>query len=176
VRTGDGEREMDEALYREIEQLQEMRMEELRQRYREVFGEQSRTKHKQHLVRRIAWRLQVLAQGDLSERVRQRALAIAKDADLRVQVPPDWIAKRPTAQGRKSEVKDQRLPVIGTVMSRVYRDQTVVVKVLQGGFEYQGRRYRSLSAIAREATGTRWNGLLFFGLTKRGNGSKRAAH
>jgi hypothetical protein len=47
--------------------------------------------------------------------------------------------------------------------------------VLHGGFEYQGRRYRSLSAIAREATGTRWNGLLFFGLTKRGNGSKRAA-
>ena len=60
-------------------------------------------------------------------------------------------------------------------MSRVYRDRTVVVKVLQGGFEYRGRRYRSLSAIAREATGTRWNGLLFFGLAKRGNGSKRVA-
>ena len=173
--TGDREREMDEALYREIEQLQEMQVEELRQRYREVFREESRTKHKQHLVRRIGWRLQVLAHGDLSERARQRALTIANDADLRVQVPPEWIAKGPPAQRRKSEVKDRRLPVIGTVMSRVYRDQTVVVKVLQGGFEYRGRRYRSLSAIAREATGTRWNGLLFFGLTKRGRGSKRVA-
>ena len=165
---------MDEALYREIEQLQEMQVEDLRRRYREVFGEQSRTKHKQHLVRRIAWRLQVLAQGDLSERARQRALAIANDADLRVQVPSDWITKGPPAHRRK-EVKDWRLPVIGTVMSRIYRDTTVTVRVLQGGFEYQGRRYRSLSAIAREATGTRWNGLLFFGLAKRGKGSKRAA-
>ena len=115
--TGDGEREMDEALYREIEQLQEMRMEELRQRYREVFGEESRTKHKQHLVRRIAWRLQVLAQGDLSERARQRALAIANDADLKSAGP----ARIGLPQGAHCpasasvRLKDRRLPVIGTV-------------------------------------------------------------
>jgi len=70
---------------------------------------------------------------------------------------------------------DRRLPVIGTVLSRSYGHQTVVVKVLKDGFEYQGRCYSSLSAIARQATGTRWNGLLFFGLTKRGKGTKRAA-
>jgi hypothetical protein len=165
----------DEALYREIEQLPEMQVRELRQRYQEVFGEPSRTVHKQHLVRRIAWRLQVLAQGDLSERARRRALAIANDADLRVQTPSDWIAQRHPAPYRKGAIKDSRVPVIGTVLQRVYRDQTVVVKVLQGGFEYQGRRYRSLSAIATEATGTRWNGLLFFGLDKRGKASQRAA-
>ena len=65
--------------------------------------------------------------------------------------------------------------MIGTLLSRTHGDQTVVVKVLKDGFEYQGRRYRSLSAIARQATGTRWNGLLFFGLTKRRKGAKRAA-
>jgi hypothetical protein len=44
----------------------------------------------------------------------------------------------------------------------------VVVKILTDGFEYEGRRYASLSAVARAATGTRWNGWLFFGLTPRG--------
>jgi Protein of unknown function (DUF2924) len=165
---------MDDAVYHEIEQLPSMRIDELRQRYREVFGEQSRSKHKQHLVRRIAWRLQVLAQGDLSERARQRALAIANDADLKVQVPARWMASQQTA--RERQPKDRRLPVIGTVLTRTYGDQTIVVKVLKDGFEYRERRYRSLSAIAREATGTRWNGMLFFGLTKRAKGTQRAAH
>ena len=92
---------MDEAVYREMEQLQGMPIEELRQRYREVFGEPSPTKHKQHLSRRIGWRLQALAQGDLSERARQRALAIANDADLKVQVPSAWIANQRIAAERK---------------------------------------------------------------------------
>jgi hypothetical protein len=167
---------MDDTVYREIEQLPSMDVEELRQRYREVFGEDSQSKHKQHLVRRVAWRLQVLAQGDLSERARQRALAIANDADLKVQVPARWMASQQAAQERKRGPKDRRLPVIGTVLTRAYGDQTIVVKVLKDGFEYRERRYRSLSAIAREATGTRWNGMLFFGLTKRAKGTQRAAH
>jgi hypothetical protein len=166
---------MDDAVYREIEQLPRMSSEELQVRYQEVFGEPCRTKHKQHLIRRIAWRLQMLAQGDLSERARQRALAIANDADLRVQIPSEWIAQQRSLASRKHGRKDRRLPVIGTTLRRTYRDQTVEVKVLKDGFEYEGRRYGSLSAIAREATGTRWNGLLFFGLTQRGKGRKHAA-
>ena len=74
---------MDERIYTEIERLKSLRMQELRTRYRAVFGEDSRTAHKQHLVRQIAWRLQVQAQGDLSQRARQRALEIANDADLK---------------------------------------------------------------------------------------------
>jgi hypothetical protein len=58
-------------------------------------------------------------------------------------------------------------------LRRIYRDRTVVVKILSDGFEYEGRRYGSLSAVARAVTGTRWNGLLFFGLTQRG---KRRSH
>src|SRR5579862_1558551 len=166
---------MDDTVYREIEQLPSMQIEELRQRYQEVFGEDSQSKHKQHLIRRIAWRLQVLAQGDISERARQRALSIANDADLKIQIPSQWIANQRTVAGRKRGPKDRRLPVIGTVLTRSYRGQTVTVKVLKGGFEYRGQHYQSLSAIAREATGTRWNGLLFFGLTKRRQEVKRAA-
>ncbi len=175
MQTRDGRRDSDEAVYRRIKQLQGMQVDELQQHYREVFGETTHTRHKQHLIRRIAWRLQVLAQGDISERARQRAVAIAKDADLRVRVPADWIACQGPAPGRKGGPKDRRLPAAGTILSRRYREQTVMVKVLQDGFEYQGRRYGSLSAIAREATGTRWNGLLFFGLTERTKRSQRAA-
>jgi hypothetical protein len=100
---------MDDAVYRAIEQLHTMQVEELRQRYQEVFGEPSRTKHKLHLIRRIAWRLQMLAEGDLSERARQRALAIAKDADLRVQIPKEWIGSQPSVPSRKGGSKDRRL-------------------------------------------------------------------
>ena len=172
--SGEGDGEMDQAVDHEIERLQQMSVAELQQRYREVFGEPVHSRHKQHLVRRIAWRLQALAEGDLSERARQRALAIANDADLKVQVPAGWVAApRPTGE-RRYGPKNRRLPVIGTVLNRTYRGQTVVVKVLKNGFEWQGRPYRSLSAIAREATGTRWNGLLFFGLTQRRKGTKRA--
>jgi Protein of unknown function (DUF2924) len=127
------------------------------------------------MVRRIAWRLQVLAQGDLSERARQRALALANDADLKVQVPAGWRTGRSPAEKRKNRPKDDRLPAVGTVLYRSYGEQTVVVKVLPEGFEYEGRQYRSLSAIARRATGTRWNGLLFFGLTQRRKRISRAA-
>jgi hypothetical protein len=63
--------------------------------------------------------------------------------------------------------KDYRLPGPGTLLTRRLGDRQIVVKVLADGFEYKARRYRSLSAIAREVTGTRWNGLLFFGLAER---------
>ncbi len=55
------------------------------------------------------------------------------------------------------------------LLTRRVGDRQIVVKVLKDGFEYESRRYGSLSAIAREVTGTRWNGLLFFGLTERRN-------
>lgn len=167
---------MDEALYHEIEQLPHRTVDELQQRYLEVFGEPTNSRHKLHLIRRIGWRLQVLAEGDLPERARQRALAIAQDADLRTQVPVEWVGRKRGPFSRHRPMRDRRLPVIGTTLRRLYRGQTVEVKVLKDGFEYRGRHYGSLSAIARQATGTRWNGLLFFGLTTRGKGSRRAAH
>ena len=164
-----GRTAMDDDLYTEIDRLPQMRVAELQVRYREVFGQECHSQHKQHLVRRIAWRLQALAYGDLSERARQRALAIANDADLRTQVPSTWIHGEPSVSRRR---KDRRLPITGTILSRRYQGKTITVKVLKDGFEYAGQRHRSLSAIAREATGTRWNGLLFFGLATRGKGGR----
>lgn len=158
---------MEEAVWVALERLQRMPIEQLRARYREVFGEECRSKHKQHLVRRIAWRLQALAQGDLSQRARRRALEIANDADLKVQVPSAWVRMDRTTKKDQSRRPDRRLPAPGTLLTRTYRDKTIVVKVLAEGFEYEGQHYGSLSAVARAATGTRWNGLLFFALAQR---------
>jgi hypothetical protein len=156
---------MEQVLVEELQKLARMPVQQLRARYREVYGQEPRSGHRQHLVRRIGWRLQVLAQGDLTERAVRRAQELAKDADLKTQVPVDWMpAVKPLvpAVGR-----DRRLPAAGSVLRRQYREAMVEVKVLAAGFEYKGKRYDSLSAVAREVTGTRWNGLLFFGLSKR---------
>lgn len=60
---------------------------ELKRRYAEVFGEPTRTNHKQYLVKRIVWRMQALREGGLSERARQRALELADDAEIRLSTP-----------------------------------------------------------------------------------------
>jgi hypothetical protein len=164
---------VEQAIAEEMERLARMPVEQLRARYREVYGEETSSGHRQHLVRRIGWRLQVLAQGDLTERARQRAREISRDADLKTQVPRGWA---PGGGAMKSAGRrDRRLPLAGSVLSRPYREQTVEVKVLAAGFEYAGKRYDSLSAVARAITGTRWNGLLFFGLTKRRKANSHAA-
>lgn len=74
---------MEPAVVKEIEELRYMTVTQLRQKYLEVLGQESRSGHKQYLFRRIAWQLQAQAQGDLSERARRRAMEIANDTDLR---------------------------------------------------------------------------------------------
>jgi len=147
----------------QIEELRFMTVSQLREKYREVFGEESRSNHKQFLFRRIAWRIQALAEGGLSERARRRALEIANDADLRIQAPRTFDVGTPRDRRANWRITtDPRLPAPGTMLVREYKDRSVVVKVRLDGFEYDGRIYRSLSAIAREVTGTKWNGFLFF--------------
>ncbi len=87
---------MDIRLVKEIESLKKLTTGGLRQKYEQVFGEPSRSNHKDFLFRRIAWRLQAQAEGDLSERARRRALEIANDADLRTRAPKQ-IAQRDPA-------------------------------------------------------------------------------
>jgi hypothetical protein len=160
--------------YKEIMSLSRMTVGELREKYLEVFGEETRSHHKDFLRKRIAWRLQALAEGDLSERARRRAEELADDADLRIRAPRarhksgSAEERDRSVRGRLPASRDRRLPLPGTLLVREYKGQSVVVKVLDEGFEYEGRRYKSLSAIAREVTGTKWNGFLFFGLAGDG--------
>ena len=118
----------------------------------------------------IAWRMQALSEGDISERARRRAAELANDADLRIRTPRDPFkhgsaeVHSRTTTGTLNSPRDPRLPLPGTLLVREFRDKTIVVKVLDEGFEYDNRRYKSLSAIARKVTGSKWNGFLFFGL------------
>ena len=148
------------SIRREIDHLRHKTVAELKVRYLEAFGEASRSNHKQFLIRRIAWRLQAVAEGDLSERARERALSLARDADLRLRAPQGSSGIATTA-GRH---RDARLPAPGTILRRAFRDQNITVHVLEGGFQYEGAVYRSLSAVARHISGTQWNGFSFFRL------------
>jgi hypothetical protein len=161
---------MDPTVIKVIDELPQSKVAALKKRYRELFGEESKSSNKQFLFRRIAWRLQANAEGDLSERARRRATEIADDRDLRLRAPREFVTRPdPAAMSvdRTRPPKDGRLPAAGSLLTRRVGDRQIVVKVLGDGFEYESRRYRSLSAIAREVTGTRWNGLLFFGLAER---------
>jgi len=157
---------------REIEGLRSLTTAQLKEKYREVFGEQSRSNHKQFLFRRIAWRIQANAWGGLSERARRRALEIADDADLRIRAPKNFLKDGPdesrTAETRIAPGLDPRLPLPGSDLVRRYQGKDVVVRVRQdGGFECNGRIYTSLSKAVTEATGTRWNGFAFYNLGHR---------
>jgi hypothetical protein len=79
----------------------------------------------------------------------------------------DFLSDRSGAQrsaGGSGQAYDRRIPPPGTVLTRAYKDGLIQVTVLAEGFECEGRRYPSLSAIATEKTGTRWNGIVFFEL------------
>jgi len=144
----------------------------LRQKYLEVFGEPSRSGNKAYLFKKLAWRIQSLAEGGLSERAKRRAEELARDADVRTTVPRPpkesiGAAARTVVLAAPSVDGRDRLPIPGTVLTRTYRGKHVAVTVLADGtFDHDGQTYKSLSAIAKAVTGSHWNGYLFFGLTK----------
>ncbi len=154
---------------KEVAALRKLSMRELRARYAGAFGETTHANNKAWLVKRIAWRLQANAEGDLSERARRRAAELANDADLRLSPPKPKADPPPEAQvhvARLPAGREDRLPPPGTVLTRLYKGETLRVTVLAEGFEFEGERYKSLSAVARAITGQHCNGFLFFRLTK----------
>jgi hypothetical protein len=169
---------MDTAVLMEIENLRRASLAGLREKFREVFQEETQSRHREHLFRRIAWRLQALAEGDLSERARGRASQLAQDADLRMIAPRDFFTVngervQTKPGGRSQRQTDSRLPLPGVVLNRKWKGRTILVEVLTEGFRYENRHYSSLSAIAVAVTGTRWNGLAFFGLTRPAGGERK---
>jgi len=147
----------------QIAALTDLTLAELREQYARVFNEPTTCRHKRHLQKRIAWGLQAREEGGISERARRRAEELARDSDLRLLAPKKAGDRDPTIPARITAPRDPRLPMVGSVITRQYKGQTVSVTVLDGGrFEYAGETYRSLSAVARAVTGTRWNGFLFF--------------
>ena len=156
----------------QIEDLPRMSATQLQAMHKELFGAEHRIANPQHLRRKIAWHLQAAKGGGIPESVRQYAIAVARGTELRSRISEN--ASRRQAGGSLEQTVtttvvqtgDARLPMPGSLIVKKYKTQTVVVKILDNGFEYDGRRFASLSAVAGEITGTRWNGFAFFGLEK----------
>jgi len=152
---------------KELAALERMTVGELQQSYVEAFGEQARSRHKQYLIRRIAWRLQENAEGGLSERALRRAEELADIADARVTPPRTTSIRKSTGRAAQNR-SDPRLPPVGAAVTRQYKGCGITVTVLADGFEHDGERYRSLSAVAKTITGQHINGFRFFGLENAG--------
>ena len=127
---------------------------DLKQQWRDLFGSEPPTYNRRFLVSRLAYRIQELAYGGLKPETLARLEALGEQLD-----------------GGKVTVRrirgDDR-PIAGTQLIREYQGVEHVVTVTRDGYEYCGRPYQSLSAIARAITGTRWNGWTFFGMRKVG--------
>ena len=148
---------------RQIAELETLAVPELKARWRKLFGADPPTHNRRFLIKRLAYRIQELTYGGLSDEARRRAAEIIKEAGLDEEAS---IPGRGGTPRRRVEAA-----ILGTRFVRVWNGRRYEVTVIAGGFEFEGKPYRSLTAIARAITGTHWNGRAFFGLRdSKGNG------
>ncbi|MCK1361220.1 DUF2924 domain-containing protein [Bradyrhizobium sp. 199] len=122
----------------------------LKAKWRTLFDTEPPPYNRRFLESRLAYRIQELAFGGLSAETVRRLEALAGDL--------------PAKGSRPLRHKSSDRPVSGTQLIREWKGVEHRVTVRDSDFEYQGRPFKSLSAVARAITGTRWNGLVFFGL------------
>jgi hypothetical protein len=127
----------------------------LKQQWRELFGKEPPPWNRAYIQSRLAYRIQELAYGGLKPETRERLEALGEQLD-----GGNVVLRRIRADSR---------PLAGTRLIREWHGVQHLVTVRQHDFEFEGRPYQSLSAIARHITGTRWNGWTFFGLRARGD-------
>ncbi len=124
---------------------------DLKKQWREVFDSEPPPFNRQYLVSRLAYRIQELAYGGLKPETIRRLERLGEELD--------------GGDRKKRSIRaDRDRPITGTRLLREWQGVEQIVTVTADGFEWQGRPYKSLSAIARAITGTRWNGWVFFGL------------
>ena len=126
---------------------------ELKAQWRDLFDSEAPPFNRRYLESRLAYRIQELAYGGLKPETIRRLERLGEELD--------------GGDRKKSRVRADTMPIAGTRLIREWQGVEHVVTVTSDGFEWQGRPYRSLSAIARAITGTRWNGWVFFGLKNR---------
>ena len=161
------------SVIRKIHALRQKTVAELRCEWERLYGEPTRSRSRDYLFRRLAWRVQEIAHGDLSDCAKDRLEELAPDVFTRTRTPREALdaavaANKPkTADPAPGLKRDARLPTPGTVISRTYHGRELRLLVLDDGFELDGVRYGSLTEAAKAATGSHWNGRLFWGLTER---------
>ena len=145
------------ALEAQIALLDDLSLKDLRECWLEITGQPApKFFRRKFLLRAVAYRLQVKTHGGMSpstkRQLREIALSLASGKEISLLL--------------RTPIKP------GTRLIRLWQEKTHIVTVLPDGFEWQGQKYNSLSAIAKAITGTNWNGYAFFGLK---NGSKARA-
>jgi len=140
---------------RQVAELNDMNLSQLKQRWRELFDSEPPSYGRSFMAKRLAYRIQELAYGGLSGETRDQMDRILHSVGY-------------DGMGRKGCVKKQTGPIPGTLLIREWKGRRHEVSALENGFEYRGRRFRSLSAVAVHITGTKWNGPAFFGLRENG--------
>ena len=143
---------MTTAILTQVAELPTLPTPKLKAMWRELTGTEPPPYTRTFLVKRLAYRIQELAFGGLSVQAERRLDDLVDELDGK----------------KKPKAKDMTAPIVGTKLIREWQGVMQEVTALADGFEWQGRRYQSLSAVARAITGTRWNGPLFFGLRKHG--------
>ena len=128
---------------------------DLKQQWRDLFDSEPPPFNRRYLESRLAYRIQELAYGGLKPETVDRLVALGEQLD-----GGNVVLRRIRADSR---------PLAGTRLIREWQGVQHVVTVRVNDFEFEGRPYQSLSAIARHITGTRWNGWTFFGLRARGD-------
>ena len=144
---------MQKTVLKQTYELNRMSMGQLRKRWADLLGTDPGRLGRRYLIRRLAYRIQELAYGGLADETKAELERIAEEDE----------AKRHGARANRRKPKVTH-PTPGTRLVREWNGQRHEVTAIEGGFEYSGRRYKSLSAIAKAITGAHWSGPQFFGL------------
>ena len=144
---------MDQTVLARLATLKAMSVRDLKAEWEKLFGSAAPNNSRTFLEMRIAYRIQELTYGGPDRETRRMLDLLADEVE--------GVARR------KNQIADPRNPVVGTRLIREWDGVEQTVIVLTDGFDLQGRKFKSLSAVARAITGTRWNGYRFFGLRER---------
>lgn len=141
---------VDEGVVAQLAALKRMTVVELKKKWESLFDAPAPNNSRSYLELRLGYRIQELTLGGLSRETRRTLDLLADEIEGKI--------------GRKSIIADFRNPVVGTRLVREWGGVEHTVTVIKDGFDWQGQKFKSLSAAARAITGTQWNGYRFFGL------------
>ena len=144
----------DASVVAQLTALRKMSVVELKQRWETLFGTPAPNNSRSYLEVRLGNRIQELMLGGLSRDTRRVLDLLVKELEGK--------------NTRKAIMTDPRKPIPGTRLLREWDGAEHSVTVLRDGFDWHGRKFKSLSAVARAITGTQWNGYRFFGLRETG--------
>jgi len=154
---------MSDSVLRQVADLKNLTHDELKDLWKTLNGGEPPAYNRKYIVSRLAYRIQEIAYGGLSDDSREQMQRILKDGGFDSNGCDSGVRRKERATRQK-----RGAPIAGTRFVRDWNGRHYEVIAVNKGFEFEGRTYRSLTAVAKAITGTHWNGRIFFGLEKRG--------